>query len=142
MLFERNIKKYLDKIEISFKENPKLFWNYHKAAPHHRSALNPVILHKDKTVTTPKQKTELFNSYFCSVFRPMKAQPITAHSPLLPLPVEQLSDITVSEEEFAHHLAHWDPAKATGPDAIPARVLRELVGRPSFEIHHLMATLC
>jgi hypothetical protein len=39
--------------------------------------------------------------------------------------VEQLSDITVSEEEVAHHLAHLDPAKATGPDDIPARVLRE-----------------
>ena len=39
--------------------------------------------------------------------------------------MEQLSDITVSEEEVAHHLAHLDPTKATGPDGIPARVLRE-----------------
>ena len=118
-------KKYLDKIEISFKENPKLFWNYHKAALHHRSALNPVILHNNETATTPKQKAELFNSYFCSVFRPLKALPITDDSPLLLSPVEQLSDITVSEEEVAHHLAHLDPTKATGPDGIPARVLRE-----------------
>jgi hypothetical protein len=29
-------KKYLDKIEISFKENLNLFWDYHKAALHHR----------------------------------------------------------------------------------------------------------
>ena len=118
-------KKYLDKIEISFKENPKLFWNYHKAALHHRSALNHVILHNDETAATPKQKPELFNSYFCSVFRPLKALPITDDSPLLLSPVEQLSDITVSEEEVAHHLAHLDPTKATGPDGIPARVLRE-----------------
>ena len=124
-IIRKKHKKYLDKMEISFTENPKLFWNYHKAALHHRSALNPVILHNDKTATTPKQKAELFNSYFCSVFRPLKAQPITDDSPLLPPPVEQLSDITVSEEEVAHHLAHLDPTKATGPDGIPARVLRE-----------------
>jgi hypothetical protein len=67
----------MDKIEISLKENPKLFWNYHKAAIHHRSALNPVILHNDETATTPKQKAEHFNSYFCSIFRPPKALPIT-----------------------------------------------------------------
>jgi hypothetical protein len=64
---------------------------------------------------TPKQKAELFNSYFCSVFRPLKALSITDDSPLLLLLVEQLSDITVSEEEVAHHLAHLDPTKATGP---------------------------
>jgi hypothetical protein len=74
---------------------------------------------------TPKQKAELFNSYFCSVFRPLKTLSITGDSPLLLSPVEQLSDKTVSEEEIAHHLAHLDPTKATGPDGIPARVLRE-----------------
>ena len=52
---------------------------------------------------TPKQKAELFNSYSCSVFRPLKALSIPDDSPLLLSPVEQLSDKTVSEEEVAHH---------------------------------------
>ncbi|CAB4007297.1 Hypothetical predicted protein [Paramuricea clavata] len=51
--------------------------------------------------------------------------PITDDSPLLLSPVEQLSDITVSEEEVAHHLVHLDPTKSAGPDGMPARVLRE-----------------
>jgi hypothetical protein len=87
--------------------------------------MNPVILDNNETAMTPKQKAELFNSYFCSVFRPLKALSITDDSPLLLSPVEQLSDITVSEEEVTHYLAHLDPTKATGPDGIPARVLRE-----------------
>ena len=37
----------------------------------------------------------------------------------------QLSDITVSEEEVAKHLYHLDPSKATGPDGIPGRILKE-----------------
>jgi hypothetical protein len=74
---------------------------------------------------TPKQKAELFNSYFCSVFPPLKALSITDDSPLLVSPADQLSDIAVSEEEAARHLAQLDPTKATGPDGIPARVLRE-----------------
>jgi hypothetical protein len=37
----------------------------------------------------------------------------------------QLSDITISEEEVAKHLYHLDPSKATGPDGIPGRILKE-----------------
>jgi hypothetical protein len=74
---------------------------------------------------TPKENAELINSYYCSVFRPLKALSIPDDSPLLLSPAEQLSDITVSEEEVAYHLAHLDPTKATGYDGIPARVLKE-----------------
>ena len=71
-----------------------------------------------------KQQNFLIHT-FAPFFRPLKALPTTDDSPLLLSPAEQLSDITVSEEEVAHHLAHLDPTKATGPDGIPARVLRE-----------------
>ena len=37
----------------------------------------------------------------------------------------QLSDITVSEEEFAKHLYHLDPSKTTCPDGIPGRIIKE-----------------
>ena len=65
-------KKYLDEIEISFKENPKLFWNYHKAALHHRSALNPVILHNNETATTPNKKQNFLIHTFAPFFDHLK----------------------------------------------------------------------
>ena len=60
-------KMYIAKIEASFKDNPKMLWSYHKAILRHQSTTNPVITLKNHTATTPKEKAELFNTYFCSV---------------------------------------------------------------------------
>ena len=120
---------YLAKIEASFTQNPKLFWNYHKAKLHHRSALNPVISHNNQIAKTSREKadSELFNSYFCSVFRRVKTTSIPEPSAPLLTPAAQLFDIVISEVDVAHHLSHLDPTKATGPDGIPGRILQECI---------------
>ena len=118
-------KAYLSKVEASLKENTKMFWNYHKAKLQSRSAINPVISYDNQVAKTPKEKAELFNSYFCSVFRLAKVS--SNHDPSPPslgLSAE-LSDITVSEDEVACYLSSLDPTKASGPDGIPCRILRE-----------------
>ena len=118
-------KTYLSKIEAYFKENPKVFWNYHKAKLQSRSAINLVISYDNQVAKTPKEKAELFNSYFCSVFRSAKVS--SNHDPSPPslgLSAE-LSDIIVSENEVACYLSSLDPTKASGPDGIPGRILRE-----------------
>ena len=112
-------------MEASFKENPKVFWNYHKAKLHSRSEINPVISYDNQVAKTPKEKEELFNSYFCFVFRSAKVSSNHDTSPpLLGLSAE-LSDITASEDEVACYLSSLDPTKASGPDCIPSRTLRE-----------------
>ena len=83
---------YLAKIEALFKQNPKLFWSYHKAFPHQHSVLNPIICHNNRIAKTSREKAELLNFYFCSVFR-------TARS--ISAPTDLLCDITISEEEVA-----------------------------------------
>jgi hypothetical protein len=65
-------KKYLDKIEISFKGNPKLFWNYHKAALHHRSASNPDTLHNNETAMTQNKKQNFLIHTFAPFFDHLK----------------------------------------------------------------------
>ena len=63
-------KLYFDKIEASFTDNPKIIWRYRKAIRNHRSARNPDITLNNRARKSPKEKAELFNDYFCSVFCP------------------------------------------------------------------------
>ena len=102
-----------------------MFWKYHKAILHHHTSLNPAITFNNCTAKSPKEKEKLFNTYFCSVFRPAKTTMNPVDSTSFLISSSQLSDITVTEEEVAKHLYHLDPSKATGPDGIPGRILKE-----------------
>ena len=71
-IIRANHRDYLKKIESSFKNNPKLFWSYHKAILHSRGKPS-VISYNGVTATSSADKAELFNPYaiyFSSVFRP------------------------------------------------------------------------
>ena len=116
---------YLAKIEASLKDNPKMFWKYHKSILHHRSSLNPIITFNNRTAKSPKEKAELFNTYFCSVLR--AAQTAMNHDAFISLVTSssQPSDITISEKEVATHLCNLDISKVTGPDGIPGRILKQ-----------------
>jgi hypothetical protein len=85
-------REYLKKIEGSFKDNPKLFWSYHKAILHHHGKSTSKITHNGKTATTPAGKAELFNSYFSSVFRPPSSQQDIDNTNLLDHPPPEILD--------------------------------------------------
>ena len=96
-LVKRKHQNYLLKIRESFRNNPKLFWSYHKAVFHHRSSQNAIISHNNIVAKTPTKKAELFNSYFSSVFQPSTSKTNgIADSRISRLPTDlQLSDITL-----------------------------------------------
>ena len=136
-LVKRKHQNYLLKIRESFRNNPKLFWSYHKAVFHHRSSQNAIISHNNIVAKTPTKKAELFNSYFSSVFQPSTSKTNdTADSRISRLHTDlQLSDITLDVEEVINSLTNLDVSKAGGPDGIPARLLKECS-------HQIAPSLC
>ncbi|CAB4007842.1 Hypothetical predicted protein [Paramuricea clavata] len=124
-LIRKKHREYLERVESSFNKNPKFFWSYHKAILHHKEQHNAVVTYKDITAKTPAEKAELFNSYFSSVFVPSKSTTDTDNNLDSFDPDTQISDITLTTEEVAACLYNLDISKASGPDGIPARILKE-----------------
>ena len=75
------------------------------------------------------------NTFFHSVFNPSDIEPPTS----FPTPSKtldtQLSEIELIEEEVAAVLRNLDPNKASGPDGIPCRLLKEVA-------HKITPSLC
>ena len=112
-------------MEDSFNDNPKLFWSYHKAVLRNRSSQSPVIAYGGATAKTPTEKAELFNLYFSYIFQPQKQHEGTTEDSCLFPPGSEISDITLSVNEVGNCLDSLDTTKASGPDRIPPRLLKE-----------------
>ena len=120
-------RDYLVKIKDSFLDNPKLFWSYHKSTCRHRESKVSEISYKGVTAKTAAHKAELFNAFFSSVFTSHRSNigEDTINNSL-PIRTEQnLSDITIGVEEVANCLHGLDTSKASGPDGLPSRLLKE-----------------
>jgi hypothetical protein len=76
-----------------------MFWKYHKAILHHHTSLNPTITLNNLTAKSPKEKAELFNTYFCSVFRPAKTTMNHDDSTSFFISSSQLSGIIPSQKK-------------------------------------------
>ena len=124
-LVRRKHREYLAKIEDSFNDNPKLFWSYHKAVLRNRSSQSTVITYGDTTAKTPTKKAELFNLYFSHIFQPQKQHEGTTEDSCLFPPGSEISDITLSVNEVGNCIDSLDTTKASGPDGIHPRLLKE-----------------
>ena len=101
--------------------NTKPFWNFIKAAK--REVFGVPSLSVDSSmVTSPMDKANLLNQQFSSVFTDenLDSIPVT-EGPNLP----DMPSITILPEGVLKLLRNLNPSKATGPDAIPAKILKE-----------------
>ena len=117
---------------------PKIFNYLHSLS---KESLTPSsIFYESKSASEDRNKAELFNEFFQSVFKPSrisfpdpKSLPIPAGHPVL-------KSIAHSEQDVHKALISLDPSKATGPDQIPARVLKLCSYSLTEPIHHLFKT--
>ncbi|CAB4026825.1 Hypothetical predicted protein, partial [Paramuricea clavata] len=123
-LIKKKHREYLRKIETSFATNPKLFWTYHKAILHSRSKQTSDIVFNGITAKSSAEKAELLNSYFSSVFTTSSTD-IGDCDGEASETESGLGELTVDVAEVENYLRNLDITKASGPDKIPARLLKE-----------------
>ena len=125
-------EKFFNNLGTDIKQNPKRFWSVLKRSSKTRNI--PDIISSANNVNTPGVNTtqrmvadnpdgiaNMFNHYFASVFSRKKANEedvIESDEPIM-------TDLTFCEAKVSYVLRSLDSNKATGPDGIPARLLRE-----------------
>ncbi|KAI8516831.1 hypothetical protein Bbelb_054120 [Branchiostoma belcheri] len=108
----------------------KKFWTFIKARRNENTGVSPL---KDagKLVTDDKERAEILNQQFKSAFSTGEVfsdEDFKLRCPMPPRNPEQpiLEDITITTAGVEKLLQNLDPSKASGPDQISPRVLREI----------------
>ena len=140
-------QNYFSSLSIQFKKNPKRFWSSFKLGSARRTLPNSVsmILADNSRTKSPagdtKSKAEIFNKYFVSVFNTQTEHP-SSDEKTSQVGTNSansddncLSEIEFTEENVLHLLNQLDITKATGPDGISNRILRETS-------HQIAPSLC
>ena len=128
---------FLAGMESQLKCNPKRFWSTFKLKSKHRGISEVITMATGPSgdpadsgnrtqASSPAEIVDLFNRYFVLVF--------TSDSVTCKLVDEEdaghnvdltLSDLTLTVTQVLDGLANLDASKATGPDEIPAIILKE-----------------
>ena len=99
----------------------KRFFTYVKSRRCDSSGVSP-LNHNGVSHSSSKQKAEILNNQFSSVFT--KEDKGTLPS-LGPSPYASIPDINITVPGISKLLSRLNPHKATGPDNIPSRLLKE-----------------
>ena len=97
----------------------------------------PLLIHNNKQYTTPVNKAALLNSYFCE-----QSNVDDSHASLPPLqpPITLLENISINDSDVADVLKLLDVNKASGPDLLSPRLLKEgadILSEPLAKIFNL-----
>ena len=133
-LLRASRENYFSSINVSFNNNPKRFWSVLKqksktcsipgciSMPPTSSSANQIHLPATRPMATnPSKIAAMFNAYFALIFTfdDQSDQPkVSTSDPVI-------TELTLSEHEVELTLKSLDINKATGPDGIPAKLLKE-----------------
>ena len=116
-------KQYAAKLKDSLLTNTRRFWSLVKSMT--KQNRSPGFLRDgQRFFTNKKEKTDLLNNFFQSVFSPNDGTSESYQGPST-IPVHHLSEIRLTISEVIKVLADIDVNKAHGPDNIPGRLLKE-----------------
>ena len=99
-----------------------------------KSIPNTVYLH-DTSAENDREKANLFNSYFHSIFTKSSFQ--SPNATLLPNTNSTICEISITEDEVFQALTSLDPSKAAGPDGIGPKLLKHCALALYQPLHHL-----
>jgi hypothetical protein len=102
--------------------NTKPFWKFIKAKKQHTFGIAPLNSGSGKVATSPVEKAETLNNQFKSVFTVENTRSLP---PLRNSNTPTINNIQVDVEGVLKLLSSVKVNKATGPDQIPARILKE-----------------
>ena len=124
-------ENYFTSLGNNFKQNPKRLWSIIKNKSKSRNIPNTVSsavnsgTNQDParfSADNPTDIANMFNRYFTSVYTSADNYEDTDHEQAEPA---VMTDLALSVEEMQAVLGSLDCTKATGPDGIPARLLKE-----------------
>lgn len=122
---ENTKANYENKIASEVKDNPKKFWNYIKKKTKSKGKIVDLLDKEGNLVSDDAKKAEVLNDHFASVF----TKENTDNIPTLDIDLDDITlieEVTVTNETFTKHLQKLKLGKASGPDGINSRVLKEL----------------
>ena len=115
-------KSFMSDLALSLKNNAKRFWTFCRLNTNYRQ-IPAVVSDGQNDVTDTADKAKMFNDYFHSVFSTPKTG--IALPPISVKSDNMLANIVFSEIDIINVLRGLDVNKASGPDDIPLKVLRE-----------------
>lgn len=118
--YERNISN-------NSKANAKAFWKFIKSKLKSSDGIATLVVktNGDKA-SSDKDKAELLNNYFASVFTRENMNNLPTLEESSRTHGFTLSEIIITPKAVEDKLKRLNPKKAQGPDRIPARVLKEI----------------
>ena len=115
---------YVDNIltENLTNRNPKPFWQYIKSQKQENLGVVPLKSNR-KLLSTSKEKAEILNNQFQSVFTKEDTTPVPTPGGA---PSPRIDSLEINTPGVEKLLRDLNPNKAGGPDNIPFRLLKEL----------------
>ena len=122
-LVDFKYNKYIEDTTSAVCDNPKRFWGLLRSKTKNKNI--PTRMSDDeKTCTSSNEKASMFNNFFFSNFTNVNGNNCTY--PFIPEFVNpNLSNVEISIAETRLIVDNIDPNKATGPDDISGRIIKE-----------------
>eukprot|EP00112_Aurelia_sp_Birch-Aquarium-sp1_P023361 Seg693.6 transcript_id=Seg693.6/GoldUCD/mRNA.D3Y31 product="LINE-1 retrotransposable element ORF2 protein" protein_id=Seg693.6/GoldUCD/D3Y31 len=122
-----------DVVGASLKDNPKTFWSYIKSLRKENTGIPTLSTTSKIPASTDLQKANALNEQFMSVFTNENINNIPQQSPKYP----SMDNINFGLEGVIKLFSGINPDKASGPDKLPARYLKETATETGKLYHHL-----